>query len=477
MAQLRAKQIKLSAVGDLLVGGVGGNGESLAIGAEGFALKVVDGGLAYAGFADTEISFSEATWTSTNVHAAILEAVTKASALTDGLNDEVDAIETSVGLNADGTLPAFTGDYVVAAASHKAAIEALDVALKAVDTAYKAADVVLTDAVADVAADLATEIARATGEEADIRVDFAAADAAEVIARDAAIAVETDRAVAAEEDLQAQIDLITGLSALNFKGEVAGDITSEDLALLGAVSGDVYRVITVGSTDFAGTGLEVNIGDFVAYTGTNWVKFDNTDPSITEGNAIVITGNAHDGFVVGVDNSALSFAALSDAGTPAAGFLKWDATNSVMTYVAALAISDITGLQTALDDLAAADVTLQGNIDAEETRALAAEGVLQGNIDAEEARALAAEGALDLRIDALEAADVTVFGSDEFIGTDAFVLSETPVAGSVVASVNGLVIKPSLVTVTGATVTFGSLGYALDAGDEVVFSYSNVVVA
>jgi hypothetical protein len=53
-------------------------------------------------------------------------------------------------------------------------------------------------------------------------------------------------------------------------------------------------------------------------------------------------------------------------------------------------------------EFAAADSTLQDNIDAEEARALAAEGVLQGNIDAEETRALAAEGTLQDNIDAEE---------------------------------------------------------------------------
>lgn len=471
MAQLRAKQIKLSAFGDLLVGGLAGNGEVLAMGAPGTALRVLqvgenaeDMGLAYGGFNATEIAFTPAgDIVATDVAGALVELAGKIDSAGDAsaaILAEVDAIEASVGLGSDGALVPFAaGGYAEGKTTFKAAVEAIDAALKAEELARAA-----------VASDLADEIVRATAEEADIRVDFAAADAVvaqdaadalaaaiaqEVTDRDAAILVETNRATGVEADLQDQIDAIVGLSALNFKGEVAGDITSEDLALLAPISGDVYRVITDGATDFAGTGLEVNVGDFVAYTGTAWVKFDNTDPSFTAGNAIVLTGNAHAGYTVGVDNSALTFAALSDVGTPAVGFLKWD--GSAMTYVTP-AISDITGLQTALDALDAADVA---NATA---------------ISDEEARALAAEGALSDRLDAIEAQPVVEGKADEFVGTDTFELSETPVAGTLVASINGLIVKPSLVTNTAGTVTFGALGYTLDADDEVVFSYSYAVI-
>ena len=125
-----------------------------------------------------------------------------------------------------------------------------------------------------------------------------------------------------------------------------------------------------------------------------------------------------------------------------------------MTYVTP-AIADITGLQTALDGLAS-------DISDEAARALAAEGVIAGDLAAEVVRATGAESALSGRIDALEGAAVVEFAADEFTGEDDFVLANVPVAASVVASVNGLIVKPSLVTVdfddNTATVTFGGQG-------------------
>lgn len=455
MAQLRAKQIKLAAAGDLLVGGVAGNGEVLAIGGNGTALKVVGGALQYAGFAASEITFASAgDLAATDVAGALDELNGK---IADGSTDvtsllaEVDSIEASVGLNADGTLAAFAaGGYAEGQTTFKAAVEAIDAALKAEEGVRAAADTVLQGNIDTVAGDLADEIVRATAEEADIRADFAAADAVvaqdaadalaaaiaqEVTDRDAAILVETNRATAAEANLQGQIDGLVGLHALNFKGTLDGDTAAEDLPA--AAAGDVYRITTVGAADFAETGLEVNVGDFVAYTGSVWVKFDNTDPSFTAGNAIVLTGNAHDGYTIAVDNGALNFADLADVDTVAAGFLKWD--GSKVTFVTP-AIADITGLQSALDALDAADVALSG------------------------------------RIDALEAAPAVEGKADEFVGTDTFELSETPVAGTLVASINGLIVKPSLVDLTAGTVTFGALGYTLDADDEVVFSYTYEVI-
>jgi len=241
MAQLRAKQIKLTNPGDLLIGGTQGNGTVLPAGGNGQVLKVLAGGLVYSDNDAEDIAFTPAgTIAATTVQAAIAEVATDAAAAlataeaaldgrldvlegqnldtrldaaeddiialqaelgatqagaglgTDGaygtntgtnylnaattlkgadlaldaaiktvadgltalgtangnglaaLQTEVDAIETGVGLNADGTYtPPVGTSYVTAPNTLKGAIVALDTALSDVDTAYQAADAAL----------------------------------------------------------------------------------------------------------------------------------------------------------------------------------------------------------------------------------------------------------------------------------------------------------------------------------------------
>lgn len=126
MAMLRAKQIKLVAEGDLIVGGVSGAGVVLSKGTAGQVLKATANGLEYAGLASTEISHGVGTVGSK------LDAIDLSLA---DLQTEVDSIETAVGLNADGTLTAPVGsNYLDAITSVVGGLSALDAAVKAEET-------------------------------------------------------------------------------------------------------------------------------------------------------------------------------------------------------------------------------------------------------------------------------------------------------------------------------------------------------
>jgi hypothetical protein len=59
----------------------------------------------------------------------------------------------------------------------------------------------------------------------------------------------------------------------------------------------------------------------------------------------------------------------------------------------------------------------------------------------------------------------------EFTGDATFALNANVVAASVIAHINGLVIKDDFYTLTGTTVAFSGLPYTLDSADQVVFTY------
>lgn len=167
MAQLRAKQIKLAAAGDLLIGGTGGNGTVLTKGIDGQVLKIIAGGLAYADNTAADISFApEGTIAADTVQAALVEVASDAATalstaiateVTDrntaiaavgdaldarldtaesdivDLQAELDATQTGAGLETGGTYVAPTGlgiTYIGGATSLKNADVLLDAAIK-----------------------------------------------------------------------------------------------------------------------------------------------------------------------------------------------------------------------------------------------------------------------------------------------------------------------------------------------------------
>ena len=112
MAQLRAKQIKLVAQDDLLIGGANGNGAVLSKGTAGQVLKVLVGGaLGYekAAAADTTIAAITGI-VATDVQGALAEIHGNVEALSEDLNEASEAtdlaintVRTGAGLGSDGT--------------------------------------------------------------------------------------------------------------------------------------------------------------------------------------------------------------------------------------------------------------------------------------------------------------------------------------------------------------------------------------
>lgn len=308
MAQLRAKQIKLAAADDLLIGGTGGNGTVLTKGTAGQVLKVLTGGaLGYelAKAADTTFDKGTTTLTSTNVESAIRELAGLAGTGVAGVQAELDAVENAVGLNADGTYTVPANMNYVAANTLKGGVAELDAALKAVDTAYKAADTTLTtDLAAEVTrataaegvlrTDLASEVTNRTAADTLIRTDFAAADTA----LDGKITTERDRATAAEGVLTTAVSdeattrgtndaAIRAGAGLEASGAYAADATTTylktattlkdaDHKLDAAVKKVADDLAALGSGSITGLQSEVDLIETGLGFGTDGAKPDFT---------------------------------------------------------------------------------------------------------------------------------------------------------------------------------------------------------
>ena len=609
MSQLRAKQIKLNAANDLLVGGANGNGGVLSIGGIDQVLKVkADGSLGYeqlkaevvsttaiVGVAGTTVQevlaglqANIAQEASDRADAVSAEATARGNADT-ALGGRIDAVNTAAGLVGDAYVAKTGANYIASATSLFDADDKLDVALKALADTVATNATGSTDAINAVAADLATEVSRATAAEeaiaSDLADEIARATAAEqTIADNLAaeitratgaegtlttnLATEVSRATAAEEaiasdladevtratgaesalglridnltasqvafsnasmagitsvdaalvDLDSRVDQLVGLNALHFAGTVAGDIDAEGLTALNAVSGNVYRVITAGAANFAGTSLEVNVGDFVAYTGSVWVKFDNTDPAfvLAAGEAsLTLTGNAHAGYELGLvkaDVTSSNSAIVVTGGTEAA--LK---AVSVEFVPSAVSINDLSGVAnvahggTGLSSIAQGELIIGNSLGGFSKLAAGTENTVLGisaNGDVEYAFVTSiynAEGTVVASVvsDKLTAAAATVDADaalafttkgwveskfsgaaktvvqEEFAGAAAvagkvaYTLAHSALAGSIAVFVNGLKLKAAAFTVTGTAleIDVATVGYDLDASDLVAVEY------
>lgn len=299
----------------------------------------------------------------------------------DGLANETtariggdNAIIQGAGLAASGAYAPHTGaNYIAGATTLDGADVALDSALKTLQNQVDSlgsgsitslqAEVDQVEASSGLAADgTLTAFAAVTGNGSTHLTNATTLKAA-IEALDSGLA-DDDAAIA---QLQSQVSALAGLGALHFVGTVDGNETDTSTVTPTPETGSVYRVTTDGNSNWAGTGLEVNAGDYVVKTADGWVKFDNTDPVVSStDNNIDVEGGTHQGFTIALKNKAnftstsdaivvtggtaslltaasvaldpskINFSALGQVGTPADGkYLKWDNTAQALTYVSA----------------------------------------------------------------------------------------------------------------------------------------------
>jgi hypothetical protein len=538
MSQLRAKQIKLVAAGDLIVGGASGNGSVLTKGASKQFLRVkADGStLEYADLIAGDIAFDAGTsgLTSANTNAAIVEVnsalqaykTSNGSALADEIQARTDA-DSALGLRIDGV----SSDLSFESTTRSDADSALGLRIDNVNTASG-----LTGD-AYVASTTSNYLNAATSLfDADLKLDAA---------------------------VKANYDLIQALgSAFNYVGTLEGGVDAAsafDLATLatgGKDAGDYYKVTTAGYFKVdTGAAFFANVGDGLVFNTSGGVdKIDNTNSNVAGTNGRVsVTGSTDTGFVVDIDAAYVGQNTITTLGTVTTGTWNADvvgtafggtglatvgADNQVLTatggalaysYVGALrdaagfaglelgtvatgklvVSSDASKVKLAASGATNSDLVLApagtGKViigeagaavlesDAGQTLTLKANGaelVLSGTQVKAEAGYVVTDAlsfttkdyvdtAINTAVDAITVSEQT----DELVavgGETTITLAHTPTAGTVKVFFNGVKLRAvTHYTVAGTTVTLDpvAIGYAVDAGDvlEAVYNYNSAV--
>lgn len=299
------------------------------------------------------------------------------------IQNELDATQAGAGLGTDGAYAAdATTTYIKTATSLANADKLLDAQVKLNSDAIAAITGGGGSSISALQAEIdAVETGlgfAADGTKADFTVAGHYAAGATVLAAIEGIDAALTTAESDIDALELQVSQLAGLGALHFVGTVNGNETDTTGITPAPKNGNVYRVTTTAAANWAGTGIEVNVGDYVVVTDITansgagaWVKFDNTDPTIAAAageTSLVITGGTHEGFQIALtkkaltststaivvtgganstladvslalDASKINFAALGDTGAPGATqdgkFLKWNNTTKQVEYVTA----------------------------------------------------------------------------------------------------------------------------------------------
>lgn len=326
MSQLRAKQIKLVAAGDLIVGGTNGNGSILTIGTAKQFLRVSSSGaLEYADLKADQVTFDkgESTLSSTDANAAILE-VNSALEAYKTLNDaavaqvasdlvaeedariQADSILQDNIDTVDGRVTSVTSDLALEIGDRESGDTALGLRIDAVNTA------------AGITGDAYGTI---TGSNyLNDSISFRDAD----LRLDAALKEEVDARIAAIEAVEQSVASLG--SAFNYVGTLEGgaDAASAlDLSLQAETdAGDYYKVTAAG---YFKVGTEAaffaNVGDGLVFNINGGVdKIDNTNSEVQgTTNRVSVTGSTDTGFVVDIDAGYVGQSSITTLGTITTG--------------------------------------------------------------------------------------------------------------------------------------------------------------
>ena len=384
--------------------------------------------------------------------AAIAAALENTGSDLTALQTEVDAIETAVGLAADGSFVAPTGtNYIDNATSVLGAVTLVDTAVKAAVTASEAnavAQQVMIDA--NVTA-INGEIARATAAESAIantvNAEVTRATLAETALQTAidgeviraqgventlqtAINDEITRATARENeiadllantvtdykaadaaiisDVAALSDRVTALgSVFNYAGALDGsELDLDTLPSTGQDVGDYYKVTGDGPLTFVynegADSIVVNKGDGLVKTPTGWDKIDNTNSAVFGTvNLIDVTGSADTGYTVTIAEDFVSrLADVEDRTSVDTSALQGQIDDLRANAITEAARQD--GVNAAQNEMisqeanarTAADALNSQAISDENARAIAAEAVLTNDL----ANAVTAYAAADAKL-------------------------------------------------------------------------------
>lgn len=331
------------------------------------------------GYVDAEVLAEE-----TRALAAEASLQSQIDTLETGVQDELDDTQVGAGLGADGSYTApVVSNYLSSAVSLKDADSKLDTQVKTV----------------------ADNLAQ------------------EVIDRVADVNAEESRALAAEAALDGRLDIVEGADTV--EGSIAkAEKDAKDYT-------DAREVIITSAYQAYADQAEADaISSANSYTDAEIAALVDSAPAVLDTlNELAQALGADPNFAttvagqIGDIESELDSTQIG-AGLNGDGSYSAPAVSNYLSAVITLKDADSaldTQIKTVADDLAQEILDRIADVDAEETRALAAESVISGNlaqeildriadVDAEETRALAAESALDVRLDIIEGAD-TVEGS------------------------------------------------------------------
>jgi hypothetical protein len=389
---------------------------------------------------------------------AVAAEVTRATAAEGVLQSELNATQAGAGLQADGTLAAFTGaNYVSSSATLRDAVVALDAQAKTgadavaaevtrataaegvLQTAVTAEQTRATGAETTLQSNINAEATRATGVEAGLNTRLTSVESS-YINKDGSVALTGDLSAGShkltnianpvnEGDAanKGYVDtkLATLGSVFEYVGVIEGGLDAEaavDVGLLAKRTAGSYYKVTVGGyfKQGEGTAFYANATDGLLFNSADGVDIiDNTNSQVQgTTNFVTVTGNTDTGFVVDVADNFKTRVTTVETGlaaeiTRATGAETTLQSNINAEATRAQAAEGVlqTNINTVATNLTAevtratgAEATLQSNIDAEAARATAAEGVLQTNITAETTRAKGVEAAIQAELDAAELA-------------------------------------------------------------------------
>lgn len=504
MAMLRAKQIKLNAAGDILIGGVNGAGVVLAQGATGTVLKATASGLAYEALASTEISHGGGT-----VSDALGTLTTDLSALDtrlDTVETDLDAAElkvgniiTASGLATDGTLVAFTGtNYLNSAANLKAGLTALDTALKAlsdssasdsfVGTGIGPRDLTSTtknDAINEVFAKSVVAKVDETNAPTlnDDTTDGYAVGDIWINGVNAYVALDVTEGAA----VWSRIDQNLNAALFTYKGTLDASAAANIPAT--PESGDTYKISVAGDFE-AEPGMPfVNVGDFIVYTGAGWDKIDSTDPTVvgTSGK-ITVSGSADLGYTLTIANDYVGQASITTLGTITTG--TWNGTTIAQanggTGITTVTVAGDAGKVLTVGATGALEYAYVGALkDSAGANAVAVSGTgaaaklvaTNATVDADAALTLTTKGYVDDLVADLQAGAAEKADEDFTVGAAPaadyeVTLTAAPI-GDVSVFFNGIKLRKTGYTVTGTTVALVDSvnGYAAEENDVISVSY------
>ena len=340
------------------------------------------------------------------------------------INNDISALQADV----DGNEADADAAFVAEAAARSALSSSFDTRMVGLQGEIDAEETLRASEIVRVEGLISTEeAARIAGDSAlstsltnlsnSVASDFASQEAdfdADIAALQSEIDAEETRAQAAEAALQANIDS-------EETARIAGDTTLQGNidALSGAVNNRMDQEVS-----------DLEAADAAATTDRGAIR---NEFALADSQAATFNLNARDAIQADVD--ANEAAALADRGLIRSEFAAADSalSSSIMTT-----FNSVVGeLESDIQDLEAADVTLQGNIDAEETARIAADGAATTDRAAIRSEFAAADAGLQSAIDTeKDRIDAMLSGSSVDFDTlkeivDAYQLADTDIVTSI----------------------------------------------